>query len=269
MAEEYGIRATVNKGAALKGLFGLYKEAKLITVTIAFTRDEITIVEKTNLKDKISLLLAACLKDANMTYNYNFPEDEFTFCVDVKDFTGLMQNCNKNDALEMYVLLNDPTKLYMQFVSNKTSSQHQNLHIITSRQVEKHKYIENEYSISRTASVVSTEFEGVMKGMKKNRTNVMLLTCDKEGVLIERDKSDQGAMSAYRFGQVDTKGVPTNPLTFTIDSHGIAVLNKLSTLCDKADNILITAEDAKPLRITCNVGNFGKLQVYVFGPDVE
>jgi len=228
-------------------------------------------------------------------YEYNSVEDEIIVGVAIQDIRAVTKTIGKKDSLTIYKMAEDDM-LYFRTVGNlERSSERVNMCLVRPKQIEVKNYEMPEYKPRPNCTVQASVFSKVCAAMASIKCRWIVISGAKQGITLKAmmengvlgrvenlgDVSDVNGTDD-RFSRMRTIEPDPNAPKVRINVVGgteypsikvkttnIKALSKLNNLCSHG-MVKIFIEPNNPLlRLSCKVGGYGVLNVYIRSPESE
>ena len=236
-------------------------------------------------------------------YEFNSKASDIVLGVNISDMRAITKTIGKKDSLRIYKLAGDPL-LYIQIIGNNSrGTGRQNISVVRPHKVEVVEYKIPEYKRSErypNCTISSTDFAKMCTSMSSLKCNYVTVYGLPKGVSFEG--LTDGAMFGRieRFGSQDyspnihsmdssssplrlnninvpntpkprlvikqTTPLPEDQIKIKIKMGLIKALAKLNNLTNHG-MIKIYMEPDNPLKIICQIGNYGTLRIYIRSDD--
>lgn len=282
--------ATFTDGSSLRACIEFLRISSLEGV-FRFAKDKI-LYEQGNSDN--TLLNVIELKTYELTdYSFVSKSDEIVVGVNLADLRNITRNVGKKDSLDFYMLPNEPKNLYVRIRSQTEKGSESNLYLLPITNSSYTVYKLPEYQRSKrdpTCTVYQSDFSKLCKSLIAIKSSYVAVQGFKKGIIVKGILNTGAIGSVKEFGKCNVTPVQTNLKSITmdgtniirskvapprlqigevgeierykIDTDIIKCLVKINSLSPTA-NIKFYIEKNLPLKLTCPIGNMGKISVYI------
>jgi hypothetical protein len=287
---EANFYAIFTDGSAVRNLIE-YSRLSSLEGVFRFTKDKI-LYEQGNSDN--TLLNVVELKTYELTdYSFVSKSDEIVVGVNLTDLRNITRNVGKKDFLEFYKLANEPRNLYIRIKSQSEKGSESNLYLLPITNSSYTVYKLPEYQRDKkdpTVTVYQSDFSKLCKSLIAIKSSYVTIHGFKNGIIVKGILNTGAIGSVKEFGKCSVSPVQTNLKSMSMDGANIIrskvappklsvgevgeverykmdidiikTLVKLNAL-SPTGTIKFYIEKNLPLKLTCAIGNMGKISVYI------
>lgn len=272
--------AEFSDGYSLRNLIEYLKASNTTTGRLIFSRERITFVRSNY---QATVLNEVVFRTYDLPrYIYNSDQPSIVFGANMNNIRPITRSIGKKDSARLFMQKGD-SRLYIQIISqNAKALSRENVNVIVSQNVEPEGYDLEEYvrSVDRpNCSVPCHDFTKMCGAMNSLKCSYVTARGFENGMTFI------GMIEGNIFGRVDRFGECGSSLT-DLPLHSISVptsssspsnsqqpiirisisivkaLSKINNLTSNG-NIRMYFEQDRPLKLVCNVGTYGQLNIYL------
>lgn len=284
-AQQLLMLAEFSDGYSLRNLIEYLKASNTTTGRLIFSRDRITFVRSNY---QATVLNEVVFRTYDLPrYIYNSDQPNIVFGANMNNIRPITRSIGKKDSARLFMQKGD-TRLYIQIISqNAKALSRENVNVIVSQNVEPEGYDLEEYvrSVDRpNCSVPCHDFTKMCGAMNSLKCSYVTAKGFENGMTFI------GMIEGNIFGRVDRFGECGSALTLTdlplqsmsmtgaagnsgggassqqpvirISISIVKALSKINNLTSNG-NIRMYFESDRPLKLVCNVGTYGQLNIYL------
>lgn len=277
-AQQLLMLAEFSDGYSLRNLIEYLKASNTTTGRLIFARDRISFVRSNH---QATVLNEVVFRTYDLPrYYYNSEEPTIVFGANMTNIRPITRSIGKKDSARLFMQKGD-SRLYIQILSqNAKALSRENVNVIVSQNVDPEGYDLEEYvrSVDRpNCSVPCHDFTKMCGAMNSLKCSYVTAQGFENGMTFI------GMIEGNIFGRVDRFGECGTGLTdmpllnaapgesssaggaqpsIRISISIIKALSKINNLTSNG-NIRMYFEQDRPLKLVCNVGTYGQLDIYL------
>lgn len=234
-------------------------------------------------------------------YDFSSELDSIIVGVNLSELRNVCRNIGKKDHVDLYKLQGEPEHLYIRIRSQSEKDSQSNIYRVQTTVMDYDRY-ELKFTKSKkdpTCTVYQTDFSKLCKSVVIIKCVHVIAHGFKNGVIFKGilnggpigsvkefgkcypEESSGPKLKSFDINSISGKSVikskkPAPKINikeigeiekFKIDISVIKFMQKLNGL-SPSGTLKIYVEEGCPLKMICNIGTFGKLEIYLFDTDV-
>lgn len=227
-------------------------------------------------------------------YEYNSVEDEIIVGLAIQDIRSVTKTIGKKDSLTIYKIAGDDMLYFGTVGSTERSSERVNMCLVRPKQIEVKSYEMPEYAARPNCTVQASVFSKVCAAMASIKCRWIVISGAKHGITLKAMMENGVLGRVENLGDV-SDGVPDDKFlrirtlepdanapkvrvrvvgdteypSIKVKTTSIKALSKLNNLCSHGMVKVFIEPNKCLLKLSCKVGGYGVLNVYIRSPETE
>lgn len=198
-----------------------------------------------------------------INYVYNSQSNCISVGINTTFLRQIAKNANKKDMIKFYKLPGDKN-MYVEIGSLDKNSSRTSISTLVTQTVEQVIYDIPEYSLTPTCIVPSSLFSKVCLSLCATKNKNFLIEISGKG-LVFNTLMDAGTNSRSETLNNGFNNPSTDKVYIKVDSSVIKAISKINNLTSQGI-VKIYSCEGYPLKLTTNIGYYGKLEIYLVNP---